>query len=137
MSLSNYLENKLLTHVFGGTSYVPPASVYVGLFTSSPTDGNIGNEVSGSGYSRQSVSMTVAGTTPTQASSSSDIEFAQAASDWGLVTHIGLLDDSTSGNLLAWSEITDPDDDQAALPKNILNGDVLIILAGNLKVRLD
>ena len=31
MSLSNYLENKILDHVFRNTSYTSPTTVYVSL----------------------------------------------------------------------------------------------------------
>ena len=34
MSFSNYLENKVLLHVFGATAYTAPATLYVGLYTS-------------------------------------------------------------------------------------------------------
>jgi hypothetical protein len=51
-SKSNYLENKLLDHVYGGPDYPRPATVYVALFTAAPTDSGGGTEVSGSGVSR-------------------------------------------------------------------------------------
>ena len=41
MSFSDYLEDKVLDHVFGGTAYTAPSTLYVGclLYTSpSPRD---------------------------------------------------------------------------------------------------
>lgn len=46
MSKSDYLENKLLDHQLGKTSYTMP-TVYVGLFTAAPSDSGGGTEVSG------------------------------------------------------------------------------------------
>jgi len=47
---SDYLENKVLDHVLRNTSYTPPATVYLGLFTANPTDAGGGTEVSGNAY---------------------------------------------------------------------------------------
>ena len=43
--LSNYLENKLLDHILKNVSYTSPTTVYVGLFTSDPTDAGSGTEI--------------------------------------------------------------------------------------------
>ena len=53
MSFSNYLENKILLHVFGATPYTAPATLYVALFTSDPGEGGTGTEVSGGSYARR------------------------------------------------------------------------------------
>ena len=45
--MSNYLENGLLNAVLRATSYTSPTTVYVGLYTSNPDEGNTGTEVSG------------------------------------------------------------------------------------------
>jgi hypothetical protein len=37
---------------------------------------------------------------------SSDVEFDQATANWGTVTHFGILDASTSGNLLYHGALT-------------------------------
>lgn len=37
-SFSDYLENKVLDHVFGNTALVSPTTVYLALFTANPTD---------------------------------------------------------------------------------------------------
>ena len=60
MSFSNYLENKVLLHVFGATAYTAPATLYVGLFTSNPGETGGGTEVSGGSYARQTAAFTVA-----------------------------------------------------------------------------
>lgn len=137
MSFSDYLEDKLLNHVFAGTPYTAPTTIYVGLHTTANTDAAAGTELAGGGYARQSIAFTVAGTDPTEADNDAAIEFAVATTNWGTVTHAGVYDALTGGNLLAHAELTDPSDFTTALPKNIEIGDVFRISAGNLKIRLD
>jgi hypothetical protein len=136
MSFSDYLEDKVLNHVFGGTSYTAPTTLYVGVFTSAASDTGPGTEVSGNGYARQSVAFTVSGTSPTTATSSAAVEFPEATGSWGTVTYAGVFDAVSGGNMLAWAQLTDPADFVTALPKAITTGDILRISAGNLKVTL-
>jgi hypothetical protein len=136
MSFSDYLEDKVLNHVFGGTAYTAPTTLYVGVFTSAASDTGPGTEVSGNGYARQSVAFTVSGTSPTTAASSAAVEFPEATGSWGTVTYAGVFDAVSGGNMLAWAELTDPADFVTALPKAITTGDILRISAGNLKVTL-
>ena len=124
---SNYLENKILDHVLKNVSYTSPTTVYVGLFTSDPTDAGTGTEVSGGSYARQALSVTTASAGIT--TSSADINFPQATANWGTISHIGILDALTSGNLLMHTPLT--------TSKTIENGDILKISSGNLTVTLD
>ncbi len=137
MSFTDYLEDKILNHVFGGTAYTAPATLYVGLHTSASNDATAGTEVSGGGYARQTAGFTVAGTSPTEAATTVAIEFPVATTDWGTVTYAGIYDAATGGNLIAYAQLTDPSDFSTPLPKAIDNGDVFRISAGNLKIRLD
>ena len=137
MSFTNYLEDKVLNHVFGGTAYTAPSTLYVGLFTAAPGETGGGTEVSGNGYARQSAAMSVSGTSPTEADNDAAIEFPTATGNQGTISHAGVFDASTGGNLLAYAELTDPADFSTALPKTITTGDIFRIAAGNLKIRLD
>jgi hypothetical protein len=126
VSFSNYLENKVLLHVFDNTAYTSPTTVYVGLFTTDPTDAGSGTEVSGGSYARQSASFTVSGNTAT---TDAAIEFPTATATWGSITHIGIFDALTSGNLLAHSSLT--------AAKTIESGDVFRIPSGDIDITLD
>lgn len=137
MSFTDYLEDKILDHVFGGTAYTAPTTLYVGLHTSASSDSAAGTEVSGGSYARQTAAFTVSGTSPTEATTGAAIEFPTATASWGTVTYAGVYDASTGGNLLAYAELTDPSDFTTALPKAIDTGDIFRISAGNLKIRLD
>jgi hypothetical protein len=125
--LSDYLENKLLDHVLRNVSYTSPTTVFVGLFTADPTDAGTGTEVSGGSYARQILSVTTA--TGGIVTSSADVTFPQCTASWGTVSHIGLLDALSSGNLLMHTALT--------TSRSIETGDVLKISTGSLTASLD
>ena len=124
---SNYLEDKLLDHVLRNVSYTSPNTVYVGLYTSNPNEGNTGTEISGGSYARQPLSVTTA--SGGVVTSSADVTFPQATTSWGTISHIGLLDALTSGNLLMYTALT--------TSKVIDSGDVLKIATGSLTASID
>ena len=124
--MSNYLENGLLNAVLRATSYSSPTTVYVGLYTSNPDEGNTGTEVSGGSYARKDV--TFGAPSNGVCTNSAAVEFAQATGSWGTVSHVGLLDAITSGNLLFYTDIT--------TSKTIESGDIFKIAAGSLSVTL-
>jgi hypothetical protein len=124
--MSNYLENALINATLRNTSYTSPATVYVALYTTDPTDADTGTEIAGNGYARQSVTF---GAPANGASTNSTaVEFPQATGSWGTVAYIGLRDASTGGNLLYHSPLD--------ASKTISTGDVFRISAGNLSVTL-
>ena len=103
---SDYLETKVLDHVFGGTAYTAPTTLYVALYSSAPTGSPSGTEVSTSGtaYARQTITFTTSGGTT---SNTSAVEFATATgSGYGTVVACAILDASTSGNILAYGTLT-------------------------------
>ncbi len=126
MSFSNYLENKVLGHVFGATPYTAPATLYVGLFTSSPGETGSGTEVSGGSYARQTIAFTVTGS---QASNTAAVEFPTATASWGTITFAAIYDALSGGNLLAYGALT--------TSKTIDNGDVFRIPTGDFDINLD
>lgn len=125
--LSDYYENKVIDHMLRGQAFTPPSTIYVGLFTTAPTDAGGGTEVSGNGYARQTITLTAASGGST--SNASDITFPQATGNWGTIVAAGLFDASTGGNLLAWNNL--------ATSVTINTGDVLKIYAGNLTFTID
>lgn len=99
---TDYLENRVLDRVLANNAqftYTFPATVYVALFTADPTDtGSQVNEVTGGAYARQAVTW---GTIATGSTTNSvAITFPVAISSWGNITHIGVMDASTAGNML-------------------------------------
>lgn len=124
--MSNYLENALINVTLRNTAYTAPTTIYVALYTSDPTDANTGTEVSGGSYARTSV--TFAAPSNGVSVSNADCTFPQCTSSWGTVGWIGLMDASTSGNLLYHTPLD--------TSKVIDNGDIFKISSGNLSVTL-
>ena len=132
-ALSSYAERKILDHLFRNTTLTSP-NAYIGAFTNSPTDSASGTECSGSGYARVQIdNKTSAATTGTDNSSitnSSAITFPAASGGaWGTITHIGIFDASSSGNLLAHGSLS--------ASKTISDGDTLQINASALTITID
>ena len=125
---SDYLEDKVLEHVFGGNAYTAPTTLYVALYTVAPTDTGGGTEVSGGAYARQSGAFTVSGTNPTTASNSAAVEYPTATADYGTVVAVGIFDALSSGNLLAYANLT--------TSKVVSTGDVFRFNTGDLDVTL-
>ena len=124
--MANYLENALINATLRNTSYTSPTTVYVGLYTSDPTDANTGTEVSGGSYARTSVTFGA----PSNGASLNNaaVEFPQATGTWGTVGWIGILDAATSGNLLYHTALD--------VSKTIDTGDIFKIAIGSLSVTL-
>jgi hypothetical protein len=124
--MSTYLENALINATLRNTSYTSPATVYVGLYTSDPTDANTGTEVSGGSYTRTAVTM--GSPTDGVSTNSAAVEFPQASGSWGTVGWIGILDATSSGNLLYHTALD--------TSKTISSGDIFKIAIGGLSVTL-
>ena len=125
---SDYLEDKVLDHVFGGNAFTAPSTLYVALYTVAPSDTGGGTEVSGGAYARQTGAFTVSGTNPTTASNTAAIEYPTATANYGTVVAVGVLDASSGGNLLAYSTLDSS--------KVVSSGDVFRFNAGDLDITL-
>jgi hypothetical protein len=123
-SLSDYLENEILDHILGTGAYTMPTAVYVGLSTGSFNDDNSGTELTGSNYARVAATFSAASSGTT--SNSAAIEFNAATGSWGLVSHFGIFDAASSGNLLIHGAFT--------TAKTIASGDILKIPTGDLDI---
>lgn len=126
---TNYTENLVLNWVFTTNSATRPTAWYVALYTVAPGESGGGTECSGTSYARQSAAFTVTGTAPTTASNSAAIEFPTAGGSWGTIVAAGIFDASSSGNLLAFADLTSS--------KTIDTGDVLRFNTGALTITLD
>ena len=124
-ALSNDLETKLLTWAMTANAVTRPTSWHVALFTAAPSDTGGGTELSTGGYARQSATWTV---TNNQAANTSALDFVSSG-DWGNITHVGIFDAATNGNLLWWGALT--------TPRDPASGDTIRFAAGALVVSLD
>lgn len=140
-SMTDYLENKLVDHIFRGQTFTAPTNLYIALFTAAPSDAGGGTEVSGNGYARATVANSLANWAGTQSSGSTTastgtggvtsnngvVTFATpTGAGWGTVTHMAIFDAVSGGNMLF----------QGALgaSKTINAGDTVSYAAGTLTV---
>ena len=105
-SLTDYAELELLDHIFENGAYTPVATIYMALFTDDPTDtGSTANEASGNGYARTAISFAAASSR--SITQSGQVTFPQCSGGgWGTMTHWGIMDASTGGNMLAHGALT-------------------------------
>lgn len=138
-AMSDFLENKLVDFLFRGQALgitgatagagTGPANLYYALLTAAPSDTGGGTEVTGGSYARVTVASTLANYAGTQGagttvassgatgttSNNGAITFPAPTANWGVVSHFGIYDASTGGNLLFWGALT--------ASKTINNGD--------------
>lgn len=136
-SFSNYLETQIVEVYMRNGTLSQPTSIYVALFTADPSDANTtSNEVQVSGtwtdYTREDAADGGGIATGWVASSNGVTSNAKVVTfppnDGAsiTITHLGLYDASTAGNLLFHAPLT--------APKTLLTGDVLSFAVGSIVV---
>ena len=134
---SNYTETNIIETTLRGAAVPVPASVYVALFTADPTDANVtSNEVRVADwptYTRQDAAqggaISSGWTAPSDGVSSNAkvITFpANNGTNDITITHIGLYDAASGGNLLYHAPLVSA--------KTLLPGDVISFGIGSLTV---
>lgn len=133
---SDYLEQKIIEAVLKNTTYTAGANTYVGLFTAAatPESGTVTEVSTGGGslYARQAVAAASGWSAGGQVSAgyevsnAADIVFPVAGTDWGSITHAGIFDAVSAGNLLYYVQLD--------VAKTILTNDQMKFPAGTLKV---
>jgi hypothetical protein len=128
-ALTDFAENKVLDAILRAQPLGAPATHYIGLFTTNPTDVGGGVEVTGGSYARVPVTAGLAawsgsqtpGTTVASTGTDGTIEnnavitFPAPTAAWGVVTGFGIFDALAAGNLWIYSALT--------TSKTINNGD--------------
>ena len=124
-SASNYLENKLIDHALGTTTFTKPTTVYAALYTVAPSDQSAGTEVTGGSYARQTITFSAASSG--SASNNTNVDFNTMPAS--TVVAVAVLDASTAGNVLFWGTLT--------TNRTVTAGDSIRIASGALVVSLD
>ena len=138
--MSDYLENKMVDQLFRGQTAPTTSTLYVALLTAAPSDSGGGTEVSGGAYARVAVTSSLANWSGTQSTGSTTassgtggqtsnniaITFPTPTATWGTVTHFGIYDASTGGNLLFYGALT--------ISKTINQADTVTFPAASLSV---
>ena len=138
---SNYLESTLLKHLMrnagsNGANYdTASLSFFLSLHTADPTDVTsvaLANEISGAAYARQALTFGAVpseGTGTGAVANNATVSFPAATSDYsGNVTHVGIFDASTSGNLLWYAAL--------GSAKDVNEDDVFQVNSGSLTITL-
>ena len=96
---TNYGENLVINTILRGST-----KLYVGLLLADPTEaGNYTNEIKAPSYSRKLVNFIEPSTGETY--NDDDITFDTASENWGWVTHIGIFDSLTNGNMITYAAL--------------------------------
>lgn len=123
-ALSDYSEKLILDWLMTNGSATRPTAWYVALYTAAPSDSGGGTEVSGNGYTREAVTFDAASTPGGTTSNSGVVSFTAVGGSWGTVTHLGIFDADTGGNLLWHGALT--------ASKTVGDGDTLEFAIGNI-----
>lgn len=139
-AMSDFLENKLIDQLFRGQSAPTTTTLYVGLLTAAPSDSGGGTEVTGGSYARVAVSSSLANWAGTQSAGSTTassgtggqtsnnaaITFPTPSAGWGTVTHFGIYDAASGGNLLFWGALS--------IAKTVNQSDTIVFPAASLSI---
>lgn len=125
-AFSDYAENALINHLLRNSALSSPATVYLALYTTNPTDADSGAEVSGGSYERKSIAFDAPSNGVTQ--NTSQVSFPVATGTWGTVTHWAIADASSGGNILFHGSLT--------TPQEIISGRQIVFGAGQVTITL-
>lgn len=104
--LSDYLENRLVDHLFRSTALAKPSGIHLALGTAA-TDSSF-TELSGGNYSRISLGLGNLDWTPDGLGGVYPIgehNSAVATGNWGDITKWALFDAASGGNMLFYGDI--------------------------------
>lgn len=119
--MTDYLANKLVDLIWRAQAYTWPATTYVRLVTTTPTNAAGGVEVTGGSYARVALASSLSALSGTQGSGTTSastgtsgrisnnntLAFPTPSAGWGTATHTELLDSGTlgAGNRLWWAQL--------------------------------
>lgn len=129
MPLSTYFANEILNWIKGTDTDTAPTTVYVALYDGNPgDDGSGGTDVTEDVRAAGRVAITFGSIATKAMSNSADVDFgtSDGAAD---LTHFGVWDDATAGNLLGYNALITPRTVEAADPVKFATGSLVINLA--------
>jgi hypothetical protein len=109
-NLTDYEENRLLD-----LSLPIDGSMYLALFSATPTDSSTGTELTGDGYARQTIDFNAASSGAK--TNNGEVLFPEATADWPEIQGIAIMDASTAGNMRWYRALTGGE------RRTVLNGD--------------
>lgn len=129
------VERAILDHILSDPPWTPPATLYVGLSSTTPTDAGTGFTEPAGSYARVATTgadwSAASATAPAVKTNAVELTFPTATTDWSAaanLTHFGLFDAASGGALLVWGALT--------TPKPVRAGDLARFAAGALVLQL-
>lgn len=108
--LSDSDANNMLDVRFGAAASTAPATYYVALSTTAPTNtGTNVTEPSGGAYARVAVTNNATNFPAASGRAKSNgtvVTFPTATASWGTISHFALYDAATGGTMRAWGALT-------------------------------
>jgi hypothetical protein len=134
---SRYQQNNRLNWMKGTTYPAAPATTYVALLTTMPTDNNGTGiaEVSGGAYARIGVTSSTGWSAVStsgslqQMGNAAAVTFTTATANWGTIVGVAIYDALTTGNMLYFAPL--------AANQVVNNGNTFSFLAGALVIQED
>jgi hypothetical protein len=127
-ALSDHAEKLVLDWLMTNGTATRPTAWYLALYTAAPSDSGGGTEVSTGGYARQSVTFDAASTPGGTTSNTNAPSFTASGANYGTVTHVGIFDALTTGNLLWHGAMT--------ASKTVNDGDTLEFAVGDIDLTI-
>lgn len=137
--LTDIFEQKVLDHIFTDPAWSPPATLYLALSSTTPTEAGTNiTEPSTGAYARVATVAAdwsaASGTAPAVKTNTATFTFPTATADWvaaANLTHFVLYDHITNtaaANVVAWGALT--------VAKPVLNGDTASFAASSITFQL-
>lgn len=126
-----YQENKVLNELIN--NLIPASmSMWLGLFSTAPTDASGGSELTGGNYIRVASGLWTTSTgSQGFVANAASITFATATIAWAAASTFAIFDASTSsaGNMIAWASLT--------AARTLATSDVAVFGIGSLTITLE
>lgn len=119
---STYLKQAVIKAALGEDTFPSISNVYLALYQTNPTVDDVGSEVAGGSYARQQLSFANASGGSKVSNTSESFTNMPAST----VTHWGIRDASSGGNLLYFGAFDLPIELNAGNTLPIASGDILI-----------
>jgi len=127
-ALSDYAEKLLLDWMMTTGTVTRPTSWFVSLYSDATNDANGGTESAGDGYARHPLTF-AAGTSPGGTTNNTNaVNFTANGSDWGAITHMGIMTAASGGERLWHGPLT--------TPRTINDGDTLSYAVGAINLTM-
>lgn len=131
-SLSAYSENALLDHLLSKTAFTMPANIYAALCTVTITNGMTGatiTEANYTGYARKEIlASDLNAASGGVVTNSADIVFDACTAGSSTVVGVAIVDATSNGNMLAFSDVTSKVVDTTSTPATITAGALSLTL---------